>query len=451
MNTFKVGLLVISTIVAIVVMSIKITSNQSGFGSYVEYRSILSDASGIFPKTPIKVAGIAVGRIVDIELQGKNALVRFEVLSKVKVTRGSVLVIRTVGLLGDKYLEIKIGSSKEVLKELSLIATEEAGGIKTILTDIKDIIYNSRKIVLEIKDTVLPEGKKPPLKAIIGNIEDITHDIKDIIEENREKVDNTIDNIEEAIANFADMMDKNQNDSFASDVKRSLANVERLTSDLKEIVRDVRNGRGSLGRIVAQEDLADDLKQTLSGVNKIVNKVNAIKAELSVFAGYTDGSNNGGETNANLTIYPSPERYYVLGISTSDFGVTKEKHIYTTTSGTTTEEIKKERTKGQYLFNAEIGRKFHNWSIHGGLIESSGGFGFDYQFSQGKYKVGMDIFDLGHDDGANLRISNEIRLWNVVYGKLNIEKLTQSKKDTTISAGIRFNDEDLKGLLGFFL
>ena len=51
---------------SIVYMSLKITSFQSGFGEYINYRTILKDASGIFPKTPIKIAGITAGKIKKI-------------------------------------------------------------------------------------------------------------------------------------------------------------------------------------------------------------------------------------------------------------------------------------------------------------------------------------------------------------------------------------------------
>ena len=68
MNEFKVGLMAIAAMGAIIVMSLKITSNQSGFGDYISYKTIVRDASGIFPKTPIRVAGINAGRIKKIEL-----------------------------------------------------------------------------------------------------------------------------------------------------------------------------------------------------------------------------------------------------------------------------------------------------------------------------------------------------------------------------------------------
>ena len=94
MNEFKVGLMALASMIAVVVMSLVVTSNQSGFGEYVPYKTIVKNASGIFPKTPIKVAGINAGRIKSIELQGNEALISFEVLERVKITENSVLKIK---------------------------------------------------------------------------------------------------------------------------------------------------------------------------------------------------------------------------------------------------------------------------------------------------------------------------------------------------------------------
>ena len=101
-------------------MSLKVTSNQSGFGDYVTYRTIIKDAAGIFPKTPIRVAGINAGRIKNIELSG-TALVTFEILEHVKVRKNAQLRIKSVGFLGDKYLDIILGR-EEVLPSGSLIS-----------------------------------------------------------------------------------------------------------------------------------------------------------------------------------------------------------------------------------------------------------------------------------------------------------------------------------------
>ncbi|PIR14528.1 MAG: hypothetical protein COV50_02160, partial [Flavobacteriales bacterium CG11_big_fil_rev_8_21_14_0_20_35_7] len=115
MNEIRVGVLAFAAMAAIVFMSLKITSNQSGFGAYKRYHTIIQDASGIFPKTPIKVAGINAGRLISIELEDNKAHITFEVLDKVKIPKGSKLKIKTVGFLGDKYLEIDLSDSTEIL------------------------------------------------------------------------------------------------------------------------------------------------------------------------------------------------------------------------------------------------------------------------------------------------------------------------------------------------
>ena len=112
MNEFKVGLLALASLISIAYMSLKITSNQSGFGNYNGYRTIVKDATGIFPKTPIKVAGINAGRIKGIELSGNSALITFEILTEVKITKDSKLRIKSMGFLGDKYIDIVIGDDK---------------------------------------------------------------------------------------------------------------------------------------------------------------------------------------------------------------------------------------------------------------------------------------------------------------------------------------------------
>ena len=195
MNEFKVGLLALATMVAVVVMSLKITSNQSGFGQYVTYRTIVKDASGIFPKTPIKVAGINAGRIESIELQGNTALITFEILKQIQVTKNSKLRIKSVGFLGDKYLEIYVGDSQEMLRKYDFIDSEEAAGIENLVKDSSEVLADVKKIVRSLKDSVAPEGEVSPIKKVLADVQelvantrDVTATLKRVTNNNEEKI-----------------------------------------------------------------------------------------------------------------------------------------------------------------------------------------------------------------------------------------------------------------------
>ena len=80
-------------------------------------------------------------------------------------------------------------------------------------------------------------------------------------------------------------MDRGNSDSAVSDLKSIMANVNRLTGDLQSIVGDLKKGKGTLGKMLAEDEIADQVKQTLSSVQKIVGKADSLRTELSVFSG----------------------------------------------------------------------------------------------------------------------------------------------------------------------
>ena len=456
MNEFKVGLFAIATMISVVVMSLKITSNQSGFGDYITYRTIVRDASGIFPKTTIRVAGISAGRINRIELQGNNALITFEVLDSVKVSTDSILKIRSVGFLGDKYLEIFIGRSDKRLDEHGLITSDEGGGVEDLVKDASQVMKDVKVIVENLKDSIAPVGQEAPVKKILRGVQEIvdntkaaTESLKNVMSGNEEKLNNMIANLEEFSDKLAFHTDEQLSGSAMKDVKDILANAEDMTNDLKEMMSDVKAGKGTLGKILVEDEIADEVKETLAGVKKLVGKVGAIRTEISAYTGVN--SEFGGETSATLRIFPSPERFYLLGITTSDFGPEKETHTTTVTNGVSSNEVRTVKTKDQYRFDIQLGRQIHDWAFRGGIIESTGGIGVDYKISSIGTKISMDIYDYREDIGVNLRLASEIQLWNVFYGRIAGEDLLEDSRSATLSAGLKFNDEDLKGLLGFFL
>jgi len=456
LNELKVGLLALFTIATIVVMSLKITSNQSGFGDYVTYRTVIRDASGIFPKTPIKVAGISAGRIKTIELANNNALITFEVLKKVEIPKDSKLRIKSVGFLGDKYLEIVIGKETEILESMGLVLAEEGAGIENLVKDVTEVMADVKVVIGSIKDTLVPKDREEPMKKILRDVEvlvantkDATKTMKEIFQDNQGKIDNLIANLEKFSGDIAKQVDKNEPESAMSDVKRILGNVDKMTEDLKNLVADVKAGKGTVGKLLVEDEIADRVEETLSGVQKLVGKVNDIRTELALFTGAN--TDYGAETDLSLKIFPSPERFYLLGLTTSEFGPEKEKQTTTITNGVTSTEVRRERDKDTYRFNVQIGRKLQNWTFRGGLIESSGGLGVDYEKNQWGSRFSMEVFDYRDNVGVNLRLSTEIQIWNVFYGKVALEDVLQKARSATISAGLRFNDEDLKGLIGFFL
>ncbi len=441
----------------VVFMSLEITKNQSGFGDYLPYRTIVNDAAGIFPKTPIKVAGINAGRITKIDLVGSQALITFEVLEEIAVTDRSILRIKSVGFLGDKYLDIFLGANagSTKLQSGAMIPSESGGGMEDLTKDASYVLKDLKEIMKNVRVAIAPGGTSP-IKKIVDNLEAATRNANRVMEAftANNKIETIMDNIAQLTQALANETNTRNKESLLSELKRLgpiLEKADASMADFRTIMSDLKSGKGTIGKLLRDEDIIDQVSETLSGVNKIVNKVNSVQTELALYSGIN--SDSGNVSTLNLDIYPAPERYYRIGMLTSEIGVASEKEISETVNGVTTTSTRKESMKNSYRFNAQIGRKIQAWGFRAGMIESTGGVGVDYFFRKQGSILSLEMFDYRKELGLNLRLLLELHMWNVFYSRMSAEDLISKTGDRsfTVGVGLRFNDEDLKGLLGFFL
>ncbi len=456
MNPLKVGLLTLAAMASVVVMSLKITQNQSGFGKHVQYQTVLTDASGIFEKTPIKVAGINAGKIKKIQLTGNKALITFEILEDIKITPSAKLKIKSVGLLGDKFIDMDLGDqSGDRLPKDSILITEDGEGIDGIAKDASAVLKDVKEITSSIKEALKDDQGRNVIKDIVANMNEVTSSLKRITTSNEDKITKIVDDIEALSSQLAHETDRYQKDSFMADLAKIgpiLDKVDDTVEDLKLIVADVKEGKGTVGKLLRDDAVVDQVSQTLSSVNRLVNRINNIEADI----GLSTGANTltGSDTRFDLDIYPAPERFFRLGVVTNQFGPQNETEIdtYTTENGTETKKTVREVNKSDFKFNFQIGRRIQRWALRAGLIESTGGVGIDYFIPDFGIRTGIEMFDYQKDAGPNLRFYSEVKIWNVLFTRIAGEDLISKdgKQSATISLGLRFTDQDLAALIGIF-
>lgn len=465
MNELKVGLLSLLAVASMVIVSLKITSNKSGFGNYIEYRTLVEDATGIYENSSIKVAGIVAGKIKSISLKDSQALITFEVNETIKISSKSALRIKTVGFLGDKYIDIHLGDeSAPRLTEGSIIGNQTGAGFEELGKDASDVLKDVKSIAKAVKDSMYDDQDQNVIKAIVQNVKeftknanDISASLKRIISDNEGKLNGTIENLDRIAKQLAFETDRYSDGSLMNDfesIQPILDNVNQATRDIKDIVADIKSGKGTVGKLLRDEEVVDQVTETLSGVNRLVGRINNFKSNLSFYSGAN--SEYGARTDLNFDLIPAPERFFTFGLVISDYGpLAEEETTTTTTIDDDPEVVKNERVvnESQFKFNFLIGRKYGNVSFKAGLIETTGGLAIDYQFSDYGIVSSLEAFDYQSDAGANLRLSTEFRIWNILHAKIMGEDLASKSGDQTytVSAGLKFSDEDLAALMGFLV
>ncbi len=461
MNEVKVGILAFLAIASLVTVSLTITANKASFGEFVEYKTILDDATGIYENSSIKVAGIVAGRIKSISLSGSQALLTFEVLNNIKITKFSRLRIKSVGFLGDKYIDIFLGNPDAPRLEAGQMVPADAGaGFEQLGKDASEILKDVKVIAKVIKDSLYTEDQQNAIKQIVTQINEFSHNANDIsktlkrvLDGNENKVNKVVENLERVTEQLAYETDRYADGSFMNDLEDIgpiLAKVDTAVTDMKVIIADMRAGKGTVGKLLRDEEVVDSVNQTLSGLNTIVNRVNNFKTDVSIYSGVNNI--DGSKTELDVDLMPSPERLFRLGFVSGD-GTTLRKittNTVTVDDGdpTVTEDI--EVDENPFRFNVQIGRRINRVTLRAGLIETTGGVGLDYTLPEFGIRNSFEAYDYREDLGMNLRYTFEARIWNVLHAKVMGDDLGRGSDNHiyTFSVGLKFSDEDLAALIG---
>ncbi len=71
-----------------------------------DYSAYFAEAGGIKPDSDVRVSGLSVGKVSDIQLEGTKVLVDFTVRDGVELGDRTEAAIKTETVLGTKFLEV---------------------------------------------------------------------------------------------------------------------------------------------------------------------------------------------------------------------------------------------------------------------------------------------------------------------------------------------------------
>ena len=101
----KVGIFVVLGIVTLILFTLKVGKFDIREVGYRVYTHVES-AAGLDKNSLVRIAGVEVGKVEGIVLDGAKARVGLHLPLNVKIPVGSKVYLKSTGLLGEKYIEI---------------------------------------------------------------------------------------------------------------------------------------------------------------------------------------------------------------------------------------------------------------------------------------------------------------------------------------------------------
>jgi phospholipid/cholesterol/gamma-HCH transport system substrate-binding protein len=86
-----------------------------GTSDYTVYANF-STVGGLKPKSSVTMAGVEIGRVEKIQLKDNAALVTMSIHKDAQLQEDVIASIKTMGIIGDKYVSISPGASDVIIK-----------------------------------------------------------------------------------------------------------------------------------------------------------------------------------------------------------------------------------------------------------------------------------------------------------------------------------------------
>lgn len=295
-NETKVGALT-SIIIVLLILGFNFLKGKSVFKTGNFLYANFTETKGIMISNPVMVNGYQIGSVYEIEntdLSLKTIRIGIKLKSEYQIPKNSVAYV-DANPLGSSSIVIELGDSKEFLANHDDIKTYQNAGIlgdlKNSLVPVSNQINTTVKTldsVLRNINSIVDNNTKNNLQNVVGNINLITvkllastasleqmmniqngavaqsmnnlNSFTENLAANNNKINNTMSNVETTTSNLA-----------KADIAGSVNNLQKAIDKLNNLLNKLDSKEGSLGLLMNDKSLYNNLNNTVRSVNTLVD------------------------------------------------------------------------------------------------------------------------------------------------------------------------------------
>jgi phospholipid/cholesterol/gamma-HCH transport system substrate-binding protein len=269
-KNLQTGLFFLAGLVILTAALLIVGTNQNLFSPVYRLKGYLPDTQTLSEGTSVTLSGIEIGVIEKIDLdtwQGENA-VRFDIRLKKeyqhRITTSSRAIIKSIGVLGDKFMEITLGKAGETpLADGAVIHIEPAVDYEKLMKDVSNSLVGSLQRVGSILDDI---------EAGRGTMGMLVKDSTLVV-----RLNDALDGFERtmtAMRSGNGTMGRMINDPT---VYNELAET---TKRMKSIMDKIDRGEGSLGMMIGDSTLYVSAASAAAGLDTTVARINQGKGTV---------------------------------------------------------------------------------------------------------------------------------------------------------------------------
>lgn len=289
-NELKIGLtVVIALIVGFIGYRIMkdIPLFRTGTSIYTTFDQVYGLNSG----NVVNVKGYKIGSVKEMHLLDSDSTrVTLNIEEGQQIPKGSIAVLKSSGVLGGKFIEIYKSDSTEMVQhqgtikgvfELGVMDSFAEEGEK-LSNDISASIQGIGKLVESLNEA-LSEENKENVTGTIRSISSTTNSLNELIQKRQSDLDTMIQEAKNTMETLDDISSENKEKlhSLITNLEATSAELETLSAGLNktnltlnEVLTKINNGEGTLGKMVNDPSLYNNIDSVSVNLNKLIKNIN---------------------------------------------------------------------------------------------------------------------------------------------------------------------------------
>jgi len=429
--------------------------------------------AGLSLQSAVRVAGVKVGAVTGIDLDGKKAKVTLGLPKEFQVYQDASASLSSIGILGEKYIELDPGHpAAGLLPEDGTIPSRTGFGLDNLMETVGGIGKDVKSITGAMNESIGGEQGRQKLDEIVDNIRQLTGEFRAMAQENHSSINTTMANVQEMSAqlkeklpviaqqfedlgrNLNDLVNKGnpQLQGMLSDVRKLTASLQVTADNVASITDKMNKGEGTIGALLNDDTTVKKINTAVDNVSSMLGGFKSMDLNLDMHAAQWTRRGNAMD-GINIDFVPARDHWYALGLnSTPDGQISNQTSTSTvlgqgpvTTTTVTTDQV--------FTLSAQFAKRLaEHYVLTGGIVESKGGFGFEYRAMDDRFRLGGLAYDFTKETGKpnpRYRITGSFQFYKGIYGQAGWQDIANPELRTFfLGGGLRWTDEDLKKLVG---
>jgi phospholipid/cholesterol/gamma-HCH transport system substrate-binding protein len=416
--------------------------------SYVVH-AYFSDATGLTWKSKVQIAGIQIGEVSRITLDGTRARLELRIKNGVDLKADACLT-KTFpsALLPDALLEVAAGpgagpslaglpperreiacvrestSIQKLVDGMARIAAD----VQVVTADIartvggdkgsmREIIENLAQLTRRLDATVAAnEGR---LSSILANVDVISGDLRELTQGEKERVKVIARNVEELTGQLKVLASSAQaildgaagpaapagkgapgKDAAAvaqaQGIRQAVEKVNANLARLDELLAKLQEGKSVGSRLLVDEKMGRQLASTVEAASTYVDNLAKLRIEVQLRSEWLLNQ-TGAKTYFGARLLPRPDKYYLFEVVSDPRGVdtvtTETVTSRDAISGNDTTTVSTKTLHQEKLtFTLQMAKRYGPMTFRVGVIESSGGAGTDLHLLDDALQVSVSVY-----------------------------------------------------------